>query len=82
MASGEAPADMLGAAPTDDIGADEFGGPAEPDSMNAGGDELGDLGGGDEFGAAEPAAGGLESAGREQRESVDYSNRLLKVLAG
>ena len=37
---------------------------------------------GDEFAAAEPAAGGIEAAGREQRESINFQNRLLKVLAG
>jgi hypothetical protein len=37
---------------------------------------------GDEFAAAEPAAGGAEAAGREQRESIQYQNRLLRVLAG
>jgi len=36
----------------------------------------------DEFAAAEPAAGGVEAAGREQRESINFQNRLLKVLAG
>ena len=41
-------------------------GAVEPDTMNA----------------AEPAAGGAEAAGREQRESIQYQNRLLKVLAG
>jgi hypothetical protein len=40
------------------------------------------IGGDDEFAAAEPAAGGLEDTGREQRESIQYQNRLLKVLAG
>jgi hypothetical protein len=45
--------------------------------MNMGGDELG----GDEFAAAEPAAG-MGDAGREQRESIDRSGNLLRVLAG
>lgn len=81
LASGEAPADMLGAGP--DMGGmgDEMGGPAGPDMMN-GGDELGDLGAEDDFAAAEPGAGGLEAAGREQRESIQYQNSLLRVLAG
>lgn len=52
---------------------------AEPDAMNAGEDELGPI---DDFAAAEPAVGGGEAAGREQRESIDRSSRLLKVLAG
>lgn len=72
-------AEMLGAEPAG--GEDELGA-AEPDAMNAGGDELDSLGAEDEFAAAEPAAGGIEAAGREQRESIDRSNRLLKVLAG
>jgi hypothetical protein len=29
----------------------------------------------DEFGAADPAAGGEEEAGREKRESVDHSKK-------
>jgi hypothetical protein len=50
---------------------------AEPDTLNAE-----PAGGEDEFAAAEPAAGGAEEAGREQRESIQYQSRLLKVLAG
>ena len=71
-------AEMLGSEPGDemDMGGDEMG-PAEPDAMNMGGDELG----GDEFAAAEPAAG-MGDAGREQRESIDRSGNLLRVLAG
>jgi len=72
-------AEMLGGEPTG-MGGDEMG-PAEPDAMNAG-DDMGDMGGEDEFAAAEPAAGGLGDAGREQRESIDRSNSLLRVLAG
>lgn len=73
-------AEMIGAEPADALGGDEFG--AEPDAMNA--EPEADLGAApeDEFAAAEPAAGGLGDAGREQRESIDYQNRLLKVLAG
>ena len=37
---------------------------------------------GDEFGASDAAAGGLGDTGREQRESIDRSNSLLRVLAG
>jgi len=75
-------AEMLGGEP--DMGGDEFS--AEPDAMN-GGDELDSLMGDegapeDEFGAADAAAGGLETAGREQRESIDRSNSFLKILAG
>jgi hypothetical protein len=72
-------AEMLGGEPAD-IGGDEMG-PAEPDAMNMDGD-MGDMGGEDEFAAAEPAAGGLGDAGREQRESINRSSSLLKVLAG
>jgi hypothetical protein len=70
-------AEMLGGEPGADMaGSDEMG-PVEPDAMNAGGEELG----GDEFAAAEPAAG-MGDAGREQRESIDRSSNLLRVLAG
>ncbi len=72
----EQAAGMLGE-PEGDMGGDDFGGAAEPDAMNSG-----DIGSEDEFAAAEPAAGGLEDAGREQRESINYENRLLRVLAG
>jgi hypothetical protein len=71
-------AEMLGGEP--EAGGDEMG-PAEPDAMNMG-DEMGDMGGEDEFAAAEPAAGGLGDAGREQRESINRSSSLMKVLAG
>lgn len=36
----------------------------------------------DDFATAEPAAGGIEAAGREKRESIEFENRLLKTLAG
>jgi hypothetical protein len=67
-------AEMLGGEP----GEEEMG-MAEPDMMNTG-DEA--PSGADEFAAAEPAAGGLGDAGREQRESIDRSNNLLRALAG
>ena len=70
-------AEMLGAEPEAPAGDEGDLGAAEPDMMNTG-DDLG----GDEFAAAEPAAGGGEAAGREQRESINYESRLLKVLAG
>ena len=75
LASGEQPADMLGAEP-DAMGGDVMA--AEPDAMNMGDD----MGGEDEFAAAEPAAGGIGDAGREQRESISRSSNLLRVLAG
>jgi hypothetical protein len=70
----EQPAEMLGGDPAADMAA-----PAEPDAMNA---EPGVEPAGDDFDAAEPAAGGIGDAGREQRESIDRQSRLLKVLAG
>jgi hypothetical protein len=75
----EQPAEMLGSeAPKDDL--DSLG-DVEPDAMNAGDEE--DMGPPeDEFAAAEPAAGGLETAGREKRESIEFQNKLLKVLVG
>ena len=80
LATGEQPADMLGAPeePDMDAGIDM----SEPDAMNAGDLEVGPEEPVDDFGAAEPAAGGLETAGREKRESIEFQNRLLKVLAG
>ncbi len=74
-------AEMLGAEPGADLGAEM--GPAEPDAMNAG-DELGGFEepAGDEFGASDAAAGGLGDTGRAQRESIDRSNNLLRILAG
>jgi hypothetical protein len=77
----EQSAQMLGA----DAEGDEEAAPAEPDTMNAepaGDDFAAAEPAGDEFAAAEPAAGGAEEAGREQRESVEFQNRLLRVLAG
>lgn len=69
MAGGEAPPDGFG---------DEMGGEAEPDMMNPEEPVPAE----DDFAAAEPAAGGAEEAGRARRESVEMSNKLLKVLAG
>jgi len=71
-------AEMIGAEPTD-AGAD-LEAPAEPDALNAEPAVAPDAG--DEFAAAEPAAGGLGDAGRAKRESVEFGNNLLKVLAG
>ena len=77
LASGEQPTDMLGGEPGADMAA-----PAEPDAMNPAADDMTGEPAGDDFDAAEPAAGGLGDAGREQRESIDRQSRLLKVLAG
>jgi hypothetical protein len=71
-------AEMIGAEPTD-AGTD-LEAPAEPDALNAEPAVAPDAG--DEFAAAEPAAGGLGDAGRAKRESVEFGNNLLKVLAG
>lgn len=71
----EQPEQMLGGT---DTGEPDMS--AEPDAMNAEpGAEDGSI---DDFAAAEPAAGGMETAGREQRESIDRQNSLLKLLAG
>lgn len=68
-------AEMLGSEPeVPELGGDEMG-PAEPDALNA--EEPTD-----DFAAADAASGGIEAAGREQRESIDRSSRLLRVLAG
>jgi hypothetical protein len=72
----EQPAEMLGGEP--EAGMDDLAAPAAPDAMNA--EPEADIG--DEFGAAEPAAGGLGDAGRAQRESIERGNSLLRVLAG
>jgi hypothetical protein len=77
LASGEQPADMLGGEPGADMGGEpgaDMAAPAEPDAMNA---EPAD-----DFGAADAAVGGMEAAGREQRESIDRQSRLMKILAG
>lgn len=67
-------AEMLGGEPgTEEPAGDEMA--AAPDEMNA-------EPASDDFAAADAAAGGPEEAGREQRESINYQNRLLKVLAG
>jgi hypothetical protein len=73
----EQPAEMLGAEPGMDMAAEPGAemGPAEPDAMNADAPI-------DDFAAAEPAIGGAEAAGREQRESINRSSNLLRVLAG
>ena len=69
----EQPVNMLGGEPAADMA-------AEPDAMNP---EMGvEEPAGDEFAAAEPAAGGAEEAGREMRESINHQNRLMKALAG
>jgi hypothetical protein len=66
----EQPAEMLGAE-TPGMG-DEMGGEVAPDAMNP--DMGAEVDMGDEFGASDASAGGLETAGREQRESIDRSS--------
>jgi hypothetical protein len=71
-------AELLGSEPAPEAGGiDDLAGPAEPDALNAE-PEMAD----DEFAAADAAVGGAETAGREKRESINYENSLLKVLAG
>jgi hypothetical protein len=71
----EQPEQMLGGT---DTGEPDMS--AEPDAMNAEpGAEDGSI---DDFAAADPAVGGMETAGREQRESINRQNSLLKLLAG
>ncbi len=82
LAGGE-DADMLGS--EDPAGDDmDMAEPADPDAMNTGDDSPDDLDAGadDEFAAADAAAGGAEAAGREQRESINFENRIYKLLAG
>jgi hypothetical protein len=66
---------MSGEMEMDDLGGDM--GDVAPDAMNDSG-----LGGDDDFAAAEPAAGGIGDAGRAQRESIQFQNRIMQVLAG
>jgi hypothetical protein len=76
LASGEPPEGMLGAEP--EMGGEMGMDMASPDIMNEpemGAEE-------DPFAAAEPGAGGMETTGREQRESIDRQSRLMKILAG
>ena len=68
--------DMMGADPSMDIGAEEM-----PDDQGMEPTDDLDSEPTDEFGAAAPAAGGDEVAGRAKRESIDYSRRLASILA-
>jgi len=69
--------DMMGTEPGMDAGTDMED---MPDDEMAPTDEF-DTEPTDEFGAAAPAAGGDEVAGRAKRESIDYSRRLASILA-
>jgi hypothetical protein len=68
--------DMMGAEPAMDAGTEEV--PGEEGEATASDFEAEPT---DEFGAAAPAAGGEEEAGRAKRESIDYSRRLASILA-
>ena len=68
--------DMMGTEPAMDAGTEEV--PGEEGEATASDFEAEPT---DEFGAAAPAAGGEEEAGRAKRESVDYSRRLASILA-
>jgi len=69
---------------TDMLGGDEGGDDmSAPDSLDMGGEEDMDMSvPSDDFAASEPGVGGMETAGREQRESIQRGNDLLRVLAG
>jgi len=78
--AGEETSDMLG---TDtDAGAD-FGADNAGDDMGSDVTSFDDISNSDDdFGVSDAATGGMETSGRAQRESIDRSNRLLRVLAG
>jgi hypothetical protein len=82
LATGESPDAMLGAPEEPEMDGDTDMDMSDPDAMNADDIEIGPEEPADDFDAAEPAAGGIETAGREKRESINFQNRLLKVLAG
>ena len=73
LAGEETAGDMLGAEPAE-------GG--ETDMAEPAADAAPAEAPADDFATSEPAAGGMETAGREKRESIDYEARLLKTLAG
>ena len=76
LAGEETSSDMLGAEP-EEGGATDMAAPAPEAGAEAPAEAPAD-----DFATAEPAAGGMETAGREKRESIDYEARLLKTLAG
>lgn len=73
LAGEETSSDMLGTEP-------EEGG--ETDMAEPAAEAPAEAPAADDFATAEPAAGGMETAGRETRESINYESRLLKTLAG
>jgi hypothetical protein len=65
--------------PMDTMGAEDEITDMEPTTdMEAGAEDEVDMDMGDDFDASEPATGGEEEAGREQRESVQRSKKKLK----
>ena len=78
LAGESSPMDTMGA----DMGGDMMPPEAGMDSMNAGNEEIP---AGDEFGAADAAAGGAEMSGREMRESrklfADKLNEAHSIIA-
>lgn len=76
LAGEETAGEMLGAEP-EEGGATDMAEPAADAGAEAPAEAPAD-----DFATAEPAAGGIETAGREQRESINYESRLLKTLAG
>jgi hypothetical protein len=72
LAGGAAPEEPMGMEP-------DMGAPMEPGMEPAGGDAMNPMPAGDEFGAADAAAGGPEAAGRAMRESKEQ--RRARKLA-
>ena len=72
LAGGAAPEEPMGMEP-------DMGAPMEPGMEPAGGDAMNPAPAGDEFGAADAAAGGPEAAGRAMRESKEQ--RRARKLA-
>jgi len=79
LLTGEGGGEMMGAEPADEFGSEDdlSAEPGAEDDLAA---EPGEEGS-DEFGAAAPAAGGDEEAGRAKRESVEFSRKLATLLA-
>jgi hypothetical protein len=89
LATGEvgSPDNMLGSDPAGGMDSGMGGDPAGGMDSGMGGDNMGmappdAMNATDNFSASEPAVGGVENAGRAQRESIEYANGLLRVLAG
>ena len=78
LAGEESAPNMLGAEP-EEGGATDMAEPAADAGVDAAEPAAAPA---DDFATAEPAAGGIETAGREKRESINFESRLLKTLAG